>query len=545
MRAADLDIRKLLDVDARGGVVRFAGERAVILDAGALGTLREELVRLAGYAGARAVLTRFGVEHGARMAEAMVSRLPWDSEAELHGAGALLHTLQGFIRLAPGDTTPLASRGATLLSSYEAEQHLLHLGRADEPVCWMLAGIASGYMTRATGEAVYVIEDRCIGRGDDVCHFQGRTRAAWGAALAEHLPFFRESALDPWLGQPTQPAPPRRVTGRALGAKASALPFAAPRGEPPTPLVAESPAMRRALDRARRVAPVDSTILLTGESGAGKERVARLIHGASARAAGPFVAVNCAAITETLLESELFGHARGSFTGATHDRAGLFEAARGGTLLLDEVGEAPPGVQAKLLRALQERQVRRVGENTSRPVDARILAATNRDLAADAAAGRFRRDLYYRLRVIEIRLPPLRERREDVLPLARALLGAAARRLDRPVARFTPEAEGALERHGWPGNVRELENAVEHAVALARGGSADLEDLPDDVRGAAPTGGEAGEAPAAWTLEGVERRAILAALERHGGNQARAAAELGIGASTLYRKLRRYARGAG
>ncbi|WP_437709688.1 sigma 54-interacting transcriptional regulator [Sorangium sp. So ce448] len=541
MRAADLDIRKLLDIDARGGVVRFAGERAVILDAGALGKLREELVRLAGFAGARAVLTRFGVEHGARMAEAMTSRLAWDSEAELHGAGALLHTLQGFIRLAPGDTTPLASRGATLLSSYEAEQHLLHLGRADEPVCWMLAGIASGYMTRATGEAVYVIEDRCIGRGDDVCHFQGRTRAAWGGALEEHLPFFRESVLDPSL---REAAPPRRVMGRALDAKASALPFAAPRGEPPTPLVAESPAMQRALDRARRVAPVDSTILLTGESGAGKERVARLIHGASARAAGPFVAVNCAAITETLLESELFGHARGSFTGATCDRAGLFEAARGGTLLLDEVGEAPPGVQAKLLRALQERQVRRVGENTSRHVDARILAATNRDLAADAAAGRFRRDLYYRLRVIEIRLPPLRERREDVLPLARALLGAASRRLDRPVAGFTPEAEGALERHGWPGNVRELENAVEHAVALALGGVADLEDLPDDVRGAAPTGG-GGEEPAARTLEGVERRAILAALERHGGNQARAAAELGIGASTLYRKLRRYARGAG
>ncbi|WP_437276032.1 sigma 54-interacting transcriptional regulator [Sorangium sp. So ce375] len=543
MRAADLDIRKLLDVDAHGGVVRFAGERAVILDAGALGRLREELVRLAGYAGARAVLTRFGVEHGARMAEAMTSRLAWDSDAELHGAGALLHTLQGFIRLAPGDTTPLASRGATLLSSYEAEQHLLRLGRADEPVCWMLAGIASGYMTRATGEAVYVIEDRCIGRGDDVCHFQGRTRAAWGGALEEHLPFFRESDLDP---SPREPARPRRAAGRALVAKASALPFAAPRGEPPAALVAESPAMRRALDRARRVAPVDSTILLTGESGAGKERVARLIHGASARAAGPFVAINCAAITETLLESELFGHARGSFTGATHDRAGLFEAARGGTLLLDEVGEMPPGVQAKLLRALQERQVRRVGENTSRAVDARIVAATNRALAADAAAGRFRRDLYYRLRVIEIRLPPLRERREDILPLARALLAAASRRLDRPVAGFTPEAEGALERHGWPGNVRELENAVEHAVALARGGVADLDDLPDDVRGADPElRGGASEEPAERTLESVERRAILAALERHGGNQARAAAELGIGASTLYRKLRQYARGAG
>ncbi|AUX46363.1 Fis family transcriptional regulator [Sorangium cellulosum] len=544
MRAADLELWKLLDVDAQEGVVRFAGERAVILDAGAIGMLRKELVRLVGTAGARAVLTRFGVAHGARMAEAMASRLAWDSDAELHGAGALLHTLQGFIRLAPGDTSPLASGGATLLSSYEAEQHLVHLGRAEEPVCWMLAGIASGYMSRATGEEIYVVEDRCIGRGDAVCHFQGRTRAAWGAAIEEHLPFFREGDLDVSLRELVAA---RAAAGRALVARARALPSAAPRGEPLPALVAESPAMQRALERARRVAPVDSTILLTGESGAGKERVARLIHDASARASGPFVAVNCAAIPEALLESELFGHTRGAFTGASHDRAGLFEAARGGTLLLDEVGEIPPGMQAKLLRALQERQVRRVGENTSRPVDARILAATNRDLAADAAAGRFRKDLYYRLRVIEIHLPPLRERREDIAPLARALLAAASRRLDRPVAGFTPEAEAALERHVWPGNVRELENAVEHAVALATGDVAGLDDLPDDVRGGGVAGGvdaTGGGAPAR-TLEEVERRAILAALDRHGGNQARAAAELGIGASTLYRKLRSYARGAG
>ena len=183
---------------------------------------------------------------------------------------------------------------------------------------------------------------------------------------------------------------------------------------------------RRVLDLAARVAQVDSTVLLTGESGVGKERVARFIHEHSARAAGPFVALNCGAVPESLLESELFGHARGSFTGATQDRVGMFEAANGGTLLLDEIGEMPTAMQVKLLRVLQEREIRRVGENRTRPVNVRVLAATNRDLLSEIRAARFREDLYYRLRVVEIRVPPLRERREDILSLARSFLDAAA-----------------------------------------------------------------------------------------------------------------------
>ncbi|XXS69111.1 sigma 54-interacting transcriptional regulator [Sorangium sp. So ce131] len=426
MRAADLELWKLLDVDAQEGVVRFAGERAVILDAGAIGMLRKELVRLVGAAGARAVLTRFGVAHGARMAEAMASRLAWDSDAELHGAGALLHTLQGFIRLAPGDSSPLASGGATLLSSYEAEQHLLHLGRAEEPVCWMLAGIASGYMSRATGEEIYVVEDRCIGRGDAVCHFRGRTRAAWGAAIEEHLPFFREGDLDASLRELVAA---RAASERALLARARALPAAAPRGEPLPALVAESPAMQRALERARRVAPVDSTILLTGESGAGKERVARLIHDASARASGPFVAVNCAAIPEALLESELFGHARGAFTGATCDRAGLFEAARGGTLLLDEVGEIPPGMQAKLLRALQERRRAR-GAGRAHARGGRAARDPRRARSARRQPGPRRRGA--------------RDRRVDAVPQAQEL---RARR--RVAGAIRSPSSSALPRARW------------------------------------------------------------------------------------------------
>jgi transcriptional regulator with PAS, ATPase and Fis domain len=291
------------------------------------------------------------------------------------------------------------------------------------------------------------------------------------------------------------------------------------------------------LDLARRVAKVDATVLLTGESGVGKERVARLIHEESSRAAGPLLAINCAAISETLLESELFGHARGAFTGAVQDRPGLFESAGSGTLFLDEVGELPLAMQAKLLRALQERQVRRVGENRTRPIKARVVAATNRELAQEVKAGRFRKDLYYRLRVVELRVPPLRERREDLLPLARELLADAAARVGRPTPTLTPRAADQLLRYTWPGNVRELENSLERAVALVQGRRVDLEDLPEDVRQALPVPTVDG---GVRTLEEIERDYILAALERNEGNQTVTARQLGIGAATLYRKLKRY-----
>ena len=262
-----------------------------------------------------------------------------------------------------------------------------------------------------------------------------------------------------------------------------------------------------------------------------------LIHDESARANGPFVAINCGAVPETLLESELFGHARGSFTGATQDRPGLFEAANGGTLLLDEIGEVPPAMQVKLLRVLQEREVRRVGENRGRPVNVRLLAATNRDLTEEIHAARFRQDLYYRLRVVEIKVPPLRERRDDVLPLARVFLDNTLRRTGRTVCSFTPEAAQRLVRYSWPGNVRELENAVERAVVLTTSERMDVGDLPDEIAVAAtPATGPTGGRP----LADVEREYILSVLDASGGNRAKAAAALGIGSATLYRKLKEY-----
>ena len=311
------------------------------------------------------------------------------------------------------------------------------------------------------------------------------------------------------------------------------------RGERQEPMgmVARSLAMRQLIDLALRVARVDSTVLISGESGTGKERGAGLGHHASSRAPGPFIAVNCGAITETLLESELFGHVKGAFTGALQERPGLFESANGGTLLLDEVGEVSPAMQVKLLRVLQEREIRRVGESTTRAINVRVIAATNRDLAQEIAEGRFRMDLYYRLHVVELQVPPLRQRREDILPLARILLSEAAARLNRPVSELSSRAADQLLRYHWPGNVRELENAVERAVALAQGGHAEVEDLPEEVRQAIPV-------PLVTSpvkhLEAIEKDYILAVLDLNGGNQARTAEQLGIGTATLYRKLKRY-----
>jgi DNA-binding NtrC family response regulator len=296
--------------------------------------------------------------------------------------------------------------------------------------------------------------------------------------------------------------------------------------------------MRRLADLARRVALSDATVTISGESGVGKGYLARLIHERSPRRDGPFLAISCGAIAETLLDSELFGHVRGAFTGAAEDRAGVFEAAHGGTLLLDEISEVSPAMQVKLLRALAERTIRRVGDSTSRPFDVRILTATSDDLAARVAVGAFRQDLYYRLNVIELHVPPLRERHDDVLPLAHRLLVDTARRMARPIEGFAAAAADQLLRYGWPGNVRELENALARAVALAPGPRIELADLPEEVRRAPPVAAVIeGEVQ---PLEQVERQYILAALAHNHGNQTRTAAQLQIGAATLYRKLRRY-----
>jgi transcriptional regulator with PAS, ATPase and Fis domain len=398
-----------------------------------------------------------------------------------------------------------------------------------------VAGLISGYLSRSSNQPILVIEDQCVACGDPVCHFTGRTRDAWGADQPEAVRLFDGDGLDASLHVLTaslKAAEARRPQPRRP------LRVASERDEP-LGIIAKSEPMRQVVDLARRVARVDSTVLITGESGAGKERIARLVHDQSGRASGPFIAVNCGAIPESLLESELFGHVRGAFTGATQDRAGLFEAANHGTLLLDEVGEVSPAMQVKLLRVLQERELRRVGENRSRRVDVRVVAATNRDLAHGVTGGAFRQDLYYRLKVVELHVPPLRQRHDDVLPLARVLLASAALRMKVRIEGLAPAVADQLLRYAWPGNVRELENAMERAVALARGSRVELEDLPEEIRHVCHA--QRPIAGAVRPLSDIERDYIVASLAVNAGNQTRTAAQLGIGTATLYRKLRRYA----
>ena len=310
-------------------------------------------------------------------------------------------------------------------------------------------------------------------------------------------------------------------------------------------IIGRSPLLRESLARAARVAATDTTVLITGESGTGKELVARALHHASARADGPFVAVNCAALPDTLLESELFGHERGAFTGADRQKPGRFELAAHGTLFLDEIGELSPGVQVKLLRVLQEREFQRLGGTATLKADVRLIAATNRDLMAEIAAGRFRNDLFYRLSVFNVHLPPLRERGDDGLLLADAFIRTLAARMGKTDVTLSRDAVDLLRRHPWPGNIRELQNAIERALITCEGALVTAAQLAlPRPSGPATTGPKQPEpVPAAASsvdVHELERKAIIDALARTHGHKARAAALLGLTRFQLYSRLKRY-----
>jgi DNA-binding NtrC family response regulator len=292
--------------------------------------------------------------------------------------------------------------------------------------------------------------------------------------------------------------------------------------------------MRLVLRRTARFSAAEAPVMILGESGSGKEVVARALHESGPRSEKPFVAVNVAALPADLLESELFGHARGAFTGAATAKTGLFEAAEGGTLFLDEIAELPLPLQAKLLRALQDGEVRRVGETRAFAVDVRIVSATHRDLAQRVADGLFRQDLLFRLRVLTLTVPPLRERREDTAVLAGMFLGQE--RLEN--LRLSPAALRVLEAHAWPGNVRELQNAIKHGAALAEDGVVDVQHLPEDLVSPPPPATTIGAPPTLRPLAEVEREHVLRVVEACGGSQVEAARVLGIARNTLWRKLR-------
>ncbi len=371
------------------------------------------------------------------------------------------------------------------------------------------------------------------------------------AAIQDAVAAMKQGAYD-YLQKPFDPDAAALVVSRALERKRLKEQAATLRKELEGVfafhnIVGKSPLMREVYGLLDQAAGLDITVLLTGETGTGKELAARAIHYHSARKERRFVPVNCGALPSDLVESELFGHARGSFTGAAGEKAGLFEEASGGTLFLDEIGELPLPVQVKLNRALQEKEIRRVGDNKGVKVDVRIIAATHRDLKAEAVAGRFREDLFYRLNVFPVRMPPLRERREDIPLLAAHFLEKHARAFRRDVEGLDPDALRALTGYPWPGNVRELENAIERAVAVARGKSVALRDLPPEVKGS-----QEGSVPAEvlakmpyreaidLARDRVSRDYLVALLREFNGNVTHAAARAGMERESLHRLMKRY-----
>jgi len=534
VRVEDLDLKELLELNPKGGDVHFAGQKALICDTLSHGILRNELIDTYGNKTAWGIISRFGYIHGRNMAMALKSKFKWESEEDWRRAGTRILALQGLVKLDPDNLDVFGSEGGTWRVSYEAEQQLLLKGRSDKTVCWNICGFISGYLSYSLDKEMYAFEDKCIGKGDAACHVVIKSEEEWAKLAKGDLAVFKRVGIDATMEEVTTKL--KRAEAE-LSEKTRKLAALAKVEEDPGELMARSPGMRKLMELAKKIAGIDSTVLITGESGTGKERVARFVHDHSAKAAGPFIAVNCGAITESLLESELFGHARGAFTGATTDRPGLFEASNGGTLFLDEIGELPISLQVKILRALQEREIRRVGENKSRPINVRILSATNKNLKMEVAEKRFREDLYYRLNVVELPVPSLRNRREDILPLARLLLAEAALKMSRSIDGMTAGAADQLVSYVWPGNVRELANAMERAVAVATTNRVEVEDLPPEVRLVLPIISEKG---VPRFLKDVEKDCILGALEKTEGNRTKAAELMGMGVATLYRKLKSY-----
>jgi DNA-binding NtrC family response regulator len=544
----DLHLAELLDFRPDQGIIRLHAQRVVILSAAAMGLLGKELVDTLGMETARRIAIRFGFADGYHDAVNLRERSTWATPLDGVRAGARLQTLEGIVRadvrrLEHDADTGRFEEEVYWHDSYVAEQHTHHFGKTSAPVCWSLVGYASGFASACLGQEIYFRETACVGQGGRHCAAIGRDAGSWGSDIDSIRADFQAASLGheverlrAAVGTRLKELDRRERLLERRERELNLLRERVNRQAAAKHFVAGSQAMQEVLELAGRVAPLDTTVLVYGESGTGKEFIVRLIHDQSPRAAAPFVSINCAALTETLLESELFGHVRGAFTGAVRDKAGLFEVAGNGTIFLDEIGEVAPPVQAKLLRALQEREIRRVGGERHIRINARVVAATNRDLRAAVDAGTFREDLYFRLGAFVITVPPLRDRREDIPPLVQSFLVRAAARMKKDVRTVSADAMSALMNHRWPGNVRELEHAIERAVIVANAASIRRRDLPPEVtQTTRPRPGDD-----TLDLHEQERASIERALERFGGNRRNAAAALKISTVTLWRKMKRY-----
>jgi DNA-binding NtrC family response regulator len=544
---SDADLRRLVQFSSGDGRIWLAGQRMLLVHVAALGALRKELMQTIGREQTRRLLLRAGYASGER--DAALARQVRGAAGlyDMFAVGPQLHMLEGAVQVKPEklELDPACGRYHGIFRwehSWEVETHVRHFGSQEEPVCWMLLGYASGYTSAFMGRPVLYKELKCAGCGDSHCLIEGRPVPDWPDGEAMARDYDPDSLIVRLVDLQSQ-----------VDSLRSSLEPADELG----PLVGRSKSFTQAVTLLRKAASTQVSVLLTGETGVGKERFARALHAMSPRKDKPFVAVNCAALPGELIESELFGAEKGAFTGAGAARPGRFERADGGTLLLDEVGELPLPAQAKLLRVLQTREVERLGGTQLRKVDVRVVAATNVDLEAAVAAGRFRRDLMYRLNVYPIRIPSLRERIEDIEPLAAHLLQRFAASHDKRVAGLTDRALDAMRRYPWPGNVRELENLIERGVILASPGEpVDVHELFPTLPGSADVTVNAegqlercpcGDAPSLYddferrklSLEAMEDALIQEAVSRASGNLAAAARALGLTRPQLSYRLQR------
>ena len=554
------DLTESLFFSPGDGRIWLNDQRMLLWHSSAMGHLRRELIDTLGQERARGLLTRAGYVSGARDAQLVRERWPNGDAATVFMAGTRLHALEGVVKV-----TPLAFDFDIDRGTYEGEflwehsseddEHIAAYGLGTEAACWSQVGYATGYVTSLFGQLVVFREIECRSMGAGVCRVIGRHAAAWGD-VDEDLRYlqardFRSLAEAP-ATRSTAAAPALEPTPEVSAARHE--------------IVGASSAFNSACHQLDRVARTQATVLFTGESGVGKEVFARRLHRIGNRADKPFVAVNCAAIPDTLIESELFGVERGAYTGASSSRPGRFERADGGTLFLDEVGTLSLPGQGKLLRALQEGEVERVGGTRTLKVDVRVVAATNVDLQAEVRAGRFREDLYYRLNVYPIHLPPLRERRDDVPLLMNHFLRRESQRHGRRPTGFTARAVRAMLHYGFPGNIRELQNLIERGVISAEDGAPidvahmfrreqlSAETLLAIGAQGTLTGTQSADAPAApgrllallqqgdakgLTLPALEHRLLQDAVAAADGNLSAAARQLGITRAQLAYRLQR------
>lgn len=540
MKTSQLDLRELLAFKPHGGIMSFLGRRTYLTDIVSHGLLRKELLNTIGPDTTRTIITRSGFIRGWIVAEQIKRQMPevW-AEATQGKLGPMLCSMFGFGEVLSSHRTdglsgkPLVE--TYFIGSYEAEQQLRLTGQSEDVTCWEKVGFASGYVSHIQQHTVYFIESECQAKGDCHCHLIGNYIEHWNDDIIPTLPYFNGINIENIQAEVQEILkveeyfPNNFNKSLDLGIKANYIRSGYP--------INNSYPMQKLIEMAITVAKVPTSILITGESGVGKEKLVDFIHQHSYLSDKPILAINCGAITETLLDSELFGHVKGAFTGADSHKIGLIESADGGTLFLDEVGELSFSMQTKLLRVIQEKQIRRVGDNSIKDVDVRIISATNKDLEKAVEMGEFRQDLYYRLNVIKLEIPPLRNRGEDILPLARHFLSDFNEKLGRDLTGFNYKTADLLLNYDWPGNIRQLANTIERAVVLSPGPQVMPEDLPEEFhKNITKPSVNNGIKP----LNTIEKDYIISVLETLNNNKALTAKRLGMSLATLYRKLKEY-----